>query len=495
MADGIRAFCDAAVALHEASSTAAVLAALAQHVERILGAERARARMVAQNAVPVGGEVAALLVGRSGDVWGVIEVGGYRVDEEHADRDVVLAALAAMGAAALEREARCARERETRERAEVEGRLKDELIATVSHDLRTPLQAILGWVRLLQRSPETPAQHALEVIERNAVSQASLIEDLIDASRVLSGKTTLAMRRFDLAELLRSVCEDMLPTAAARGVSVDVAGVPPSFPYVGDEGRLRRVLMNLVSNAVKFTPAKGRVELRLAAESRTAIVEVIDSGRGMSSQFMPFAFERFRQESDEGPASSGLGVGLSIVRQLVALHGGHVFAASGGAGRGSTFRVVLPVEGEPAASRPVSAPARSGPDVASVRPVLVGRRVLVVDDDADALELARIVLEEAGAEVLRASSSADALAVLVALTVDAVLTDIELPGDDGYQLLRRVRALGGGAAATPILAFTALASEVDRDRALAAGFTRHLAKSILPHQLVRAVEGVVARAG
>jgi signal transduction histidine kinase/CheY-like chemotaxis protein len=486
----LRHVCDAAVALGEATSTEAVLDALARHVESALGARKARARVVGPDEVPAGAGVAALLVGKSGDVWGVIEVDGYELDEDLADRDAVLAALASMGAAALEREARCARERAARQRAETEGRLKDELVATVSHELRTPLQAILGWTRLLQASPETPTDRALQVVERNALAQVALIDDLVDATHVLSGRTELVMQGFDLAELVRGVCDAQLPAASARGVSLEAGSVSGSVIYRGDEARLRRVLVNLLASAVKLTPPKGVVEVGLHGEPGSIVVQVSASGHELSGTSLPFGFERFRHGDSSDSARTGLGVGLAIVKQLVALHAGHVFAESRGPGRGATFRVVLPVDEARAED---GAPPRGGQAApAPVRPVLVGRRVLVVEDDLDALELARVVLEGAGAEVMPATSCGEAVTILHSVPVDVVVSDIALPGDDGYRLLRHLRGLGGDAARTPVLAFTALASEGDRDRALRAGFSSHLAKPALPHELVRAVEAALA---
>jgi signal transduction histidine kinase/CheY-like chemotaxis protein len=488
----LRYVCDAAVALSEATSTQAVLDVLAEQVEHALGARKARARVVGPDDVPAGASVAALLVGKSGDVWGVIEVDGYELDDDLADRDSVLATLASMGAAALEREARCARERAARERAETEGRLKDELVAVVSHELRTPLQAILGWTRLLQVGTDASPAHALQVIERNALGQVALIDDLMDATRVLSGKTELVMQSFDLAELLRSVCEAQLPAASARGVSLDDAAVPASAAYCGDEARLRRVLVNLLSSAVKLTPPQSKVDVGLRSEPGSLVVEVGNAGQAPSAQRLPFPLERLRQDDASDSARGGLGAGLAIVKQLVAMHGGHVFADHRGPGRGATFRVVLPV-GEERALERSAARAGRGPEVISLGPVLVGRRVLVVDDDVDALELTRVVLEEAGAEVMRATCCGEAVTILHTMPVDVVVSDIALPGDDGYRLLRHLRGLGGDAATTPVLAFTALAGEADRDRALRAGFWRHLAKPALPHELVRAVEAALAR--
>lgn len=481
---------DAATALLEAESTEAVLEALAQQVTRILGAKRVVVRVAAPDEVPSGPEVAALLVGRQGDVWGAIEVSGYTLDEEDGDRDAVLAALASMGVAALEREGRAARERAARERAETEARLKDELLATVSHELRAPLQAILGWTQLLRQQPEHPTGRALEVIERNARSQVELLDDLVDATRVLAGRSAMEPGTLDLAAILQGVCDSLQPVAAARGVLLDASAVPEALLHHGDEPRLRRVLVNLLSHAIRSTPTGACVRVALREEPGSTVVEVRESSRPSS---VPPPFERFRQPGVTAPmSSSGLGIGLAIVKHLVSLHGGHVFV-DGGAGQAQTFRVVLPAPAAGRASGVVEREAAATPE-APARPLLVGRRVLVVDDDVDALELARTVLEHAGAEVLHAASCAEAINLLRGAPVDAVVSDISMPGEDGYRLLRHMRSLGEPASRTPVLAFTALASDVDRDRALRAGFWRHLAKPVQPHALVRAVEEAVVRA-
>ncbi|CAM3738025.1 PAS domain S-box protein [Corallococcus sp. ZKHCc1 1396] len=401
--------------------------------------------------------------------------------------------------AEVEREALLARESAARQEAEVANQLKDEFLATVSHELRTPLTAILGWVQLLRTGhlPESRRARALETMERNARAQGQLIEDLLDVSRIVSGKLKLDVEPVDLSTVVQQALESVRPAADARGVQVQ-ATVDSSSSVMGDPQRLQQVVWNLLSNAVKFTPRNGRV--RLVVERRASLVEltVADTGQGISPAFLPHVFERFRQ-ADSGTTrkTGGLGLGLSIVRHLVEMHGGTVAAASAGDGQGATFTVRLPLSiiqhRDAALPPPLRLP--SGPGTEPVHPPeLNGVRVLVVDDEEDARELLRTLLEDSGALVLTAGSAAEGLQVLQAERPDVLVSDIGMPGTDGYGFIERVRALpadDGGR--TPAVAITAYARSEDRTRVLRAGFQSHVPKPVEPVELLAVLASLAGR--
>ena len=384
-------------------------------------------------------------------------------------------------------------------RAEDASRFKDEFLATVSHELRTPLNAILGWASLLREdaSLSEKARKGLSVIHRNAQSQTRIIEDILDVSRIITGKLLIEPRPADLGAIAAQALEVVAASAAARKITLSFA--PPAHPLrmVVDPDRVQQVIWNLLSNAIKFTEAGGTVTLAVAQEGATATVEVTDSGRGIEPAFLPFVFERFRQaDSSTTRSFGGLGLGLAIVRHIVELHGGHVEATSPGLGQGATFKATFPVRAvAPPASRPQGTPVRDA--VSRTTPTkmfvgLVGIRVLVVDDEADARELLEMVLGQAGATVESAGSAEAALAACSAFRPDVLVSDIGMPGRDGYALIRDLRARGvndGGT--TPAIALTAYARADDRDRALAAGFDVHLGKPVDPDELLEAVARLV----
>lgn len=366
-------------------------------------------------------------------------------------------------------------------------RAKDVFLATISHELRTPLSAVLGWVRLLRASHVAPdkTDRALETIERNAVLQARLVDDLLDLSRITAGKLRLSIENVDLSQIVQSVVESLRPGADAKQIALSCE-VEPSTPMRGDAVRLQQVVWNLVSNAVKFTPA-GSVTVRLArAPSELGeIVElrVEDTGRGMSPELVEHVFDAFRQGADEGRAG-GLGLGLAIVRHLVELHRGRVVASSPGPGAGSTFVVTLPLT-------PADASSTGGRDDPSgVRGPTSDLRVLVVDDDDDARELASRVLESAGVVVLGARSVDEALGIAERAHLDAVVSDIEMPGRDGYDLIAALRGRARDPR-IPAVALTSHARPEDRERALAAGFDAHLAKPADVRRLTSAITSLV----
>ncbi len=391
---------------------------------------------------------------------------------------------------ALEREQRARRE------TEAASYLKDEFLMTVSHELRTPLTAIYGWVRMLaadRDAADEQRRRALAAVERNARAQTRLIDDLLDVSRAISGKLRLDARPVSVAEIAARRHRD---GCAGAGSQIDSTSSPRSTPRCGpvvvDPDRMQQIVWNLLSNAIKFTPEGGTVRLALIRRDSTIEIAVSDSGVGIDAEFLPYVFERFRQ-ADAGSRRrfGGLGLGLAIVRHLVELHGGTVSAESQGEGKGATFRVMLPIR----ANRPDTAafPVALPPVLAGSSPArLDGVRILVVDDEPDARELFASILETAGGTVLTASSARDALRILEDDGAQVLLSDIEMPGEDGYELLHRTRA-NPRLAHLIAVAVTAYARTVDRRRALAAGFDWHLAKPVEPAELVALVASLVDR--
>jgi signal transduction histidine kinase/CheY-like chemotaxis protein len=380
-----------------------------------------------------------------------------------------------------------------RERAELldreqqANRLKDEFLATLSHELRTPLNAIVGWVHLLRQSqlPADEVKHALERIDRNAHAQARLVQDLLDVSRITSGKLLLDIREMDLATVALNAIDACRPAAAARQVSL-VPQFTGSFSTMGDPDRLQQVLWNLITNAVRFTPANGRVTVAIWREDTLDTVEVRDTGAGIEPKFIPHMFEPFRQaDAASTRAHGGLGIGLTIVRRLTEMHGGNVSVASDGPGKGATLTVQLPVCRPPHAG---AAAALQRTRVAS----LTQARVLVVDDDPDTLQLLESMLAMAGATPVGASSVADALRVVDGLPFDALISDIAMPGQDGYTLFALMKDRLGAGMPGATIALTAYASRADRERALAAGFREHLAKPVNPEVLLQTLEDLLA---
>jgi len=389
-----------------------------------------------------------------------------------------------------------------RKQTEEASRLKDEFLATVSHELRTPLTAVLGWSHLL-RSGQLKggdAERALETIERNARAQAQLIEDLLDVSRIVTGNLRLDVRPVEPASFIDPAVEALRPAAEAKGVRLQKVIDTGLSTVAGDPARLQQVVWNLLSNAVKFTPKGGRVQVRLERVDSHVEIAVSDTGAGIDPEFLPHVFERFRQADQKTTrAHGGLGLGLAIVRHLVELHGGTIDAESGGEGHGATFTVRLPVaplhqreeEGErvhPAARNtlpPYECPER-----------LDGLRVLVVDDEPDARELLKVGLGQCGAQVTAASSAREALEALARVSPDVLISDIGMPGEDGYELIRRVRALPAGEGGeVPAVALTAYARIEDRMRALRAGYQMHVAKPVELAELVAVMLSLLRRGG
>ena len=388
------------------------------------------------------------------------------------------------------------RRRAEQERAEMlvrereANRLKDEFLATLSHELRTPLNAILGWTRLLRGKalPEASVEPALEKVERNAQMQARLVEDLLEVSRITTGKLRLETRAFDLVALTRTVVESISPTAEARGVTVDGDFGVPVMPTVGDADRIQQVVWNLLSNAVKFTPPGGTVKISLRRIGDMDEIIVADTGIGIDAAFLPNVFDTFRQaDASATRTHGGLGLGLSIVRHLVEAHGGTVEAASQGHDRGATFIVRLPVRSVGPPPSPVAA------DGFDIEGVLRGWSVVVVDDDPDTRELLHSALQTAGADVRSAASADEAMALCRASRPDVIVSDIAMPRRDGYSLMEELRAAPPDVRPTVAVALSAHVGPRDRARSTGAGFQDHIAKPVDPAVLVHAIRGYLRR--
>jgi len=393
-------------------------------------------------------------------------------------------------------------EREARKSAEESNRLKDEFLATISHELRTPLTAILGWTSLLgagQLDDETAAR-ALNTIHRNARLQVQLIDDLLDVTRIITGKLRLDVSTIELVQVIEAAVDAVRPAAEAKNIRLQVLLDPQVGPVSGDPDRLQQVVWNLLTNAVKFTPKGGRVQVRLERINSHVELMVSDSGKGIDSEFLPHVFNRFRQADQKSTrAHGGLGLGLAIVRQLVELHGGSVHAESEGEGQGATFVVQLPlmvmrrgVEQQQERRHPTA----GGSMALDCPPQLDNLRVLIVDDEEDTRDLLRVALEQCGSEVVTARSVVEALEALEKSKPDVLISDIGMPEEDGYALISKVRALSAARGGkVPAIALTAYARTEDRVRALMAGFQVHLPKPIEPVELLAVVASLVGRTG
>ncbi|MBD0334237.1 MAG: response regulator [Cyanobacteria bacterium Co-bin13] len=461
---------------------------------------------------PMRGWLAAPLVARDGENMGLIQLSDKHEGEFTAADEAILVQLAQMASVAVEnarlyeaeQQARSAAEA-AREEAQAANRVKDEFLAVLSHELRSPLNPILGWSKLLQSNKLTSVQtaQAVSVIERNARLQSELIEDLLDVSRILQGKLRLTISPVNLSSAISAAIETVRLAAEAKGIAViredlgkrgDAPEASSRLPLsisplqvAGDSTRLQQVFWNLLSNAVKFTPAGGRVEVRLEPIGQYAQITVSDTGEGISPAVLPRIFDYFRQaDSTTTRKFGGLGLGLAIVRHLVELHGGIITAESPGEGQGATFTVRLPLfRGDSAGAEDEC--DRNASPTAPTAP-LAGRQLLVVDDEDDSREFVVFVLEQAGARVRSAANAGEALATLAQAPPDVLVSDIGMPDQDGYMLIRQVRALQpeqGGQ--TPAIALTAYAGEFDQQQALQAGFQLHLSKPVDPEALVRAV--------
>jgi CheY-like chemotaxis protein/nitrogen-specific signal transduction histidine kinase len=390
------------------------------------------------------------------------------------------------------------REQRARAEAEAANRSKDEFLVVVSHELRTPLNAILGWAQLIRQNVDGDQRlHAAEVIERSARAQARLINDILDVSRVVSGGLPLDKRPLDLARTIEAAIEAVRPTIESNGIKLNVALDDSVGVVIGDSTRLQQIVGNILSNSAKFTPRNGTIDVKLEKAGEDFRIIISDSGYGISPEFLPYVFDRFRQaDSQITRQYGGMGLGLAIVKFLVELHGGTVEAASDGLKKGATFTVTLP-----GALRAVAAPDEPKTDgqpvdISSISSRLAAMWIVVVDDDSDAREMMRVVLESSGARITTCGSYEEALALLkerptAALTPnlpDVVVADIAMPGLDGFDLIRAIRRLApsrGGK--IPAIALTAYADDETRKRALAEGFQTHLTKPLVLEELVTAI--------
>jgi signal transduction histidine kinase/CheY-like chemotaxis protein len=387
------------------------------------------------------------------------------------------------------------REQRARAEAEAANRIKDEFLATLSHELRTPLTSLLGWACLLRGSQvdENLHERGLEAIERNAKIQAQLIDDLLDVSRIISGKLKLQVRPLDVSSSIESAIAVVRPAANAKNIELVYEKDSSIGAISGDPARMQQVIWNLLSNAVKFTPEGGYIEVRVERANGHVRITVADTGQGISREFLPQVFDRFRQEDSSTTRNyGGLGLGLAIVRHLVELHGGTVQAESPGEGLGATFSAIFPLLAERAQTEDH---AHSGSRRIQTSNALDGLRVLVVDDEADARQIISTVIERTGAEVKACESASEGLQVLQQWHPDVLMSDIAMPGEDGYSFINKVRSLpvdqGGH---TPAAAFTAYAREEDRTRALDAGFQMHIAKPVSSSELVALIARLAGRA-
>jgi PAS domain S-box-containing protein len=394
--------------------------------------------------------------------------------------------------AAGERESLLQAERAARTDAERLGRLKDEFLATLSHELRTPLNAVLGWTTLLRRLAPGSADHTkgLETIERNARAQAQIIDDLLDMSRIISGKVQLDVQPVNLREVVETAMDGIRPVLEAKRLRLRATLDAKIGTVRGDAGRLQQVLWNLLTNAAKFTPREGRIDVVLERVNSHVEICVEDSGIGIKPEFLGFVFDRFRQaDASTTRQHGGLGLGLAIVKHLVELHGGNVRVKSPGEGKGATFIVALPVASVRIEdSGRHGRPAYAEMDLHSLElPALGGIVALVVDDEPDARVLIGRLIEERGGSVILAPSAEEALAVIGRDRIDILISDVGMPNMDGYDLIRDVRSSSGPAAHVPAIALTAYARAEDRQRALLAGFQMHLSKPVEPRELIAGI--------
>jgi len=398
-----------------------------------------------------------------------------------------------------ERAAMLIREQAARAEAEAANRTKDEFLATLSHELRTPLTAILGWSHLLRMNKlrEPQFAHALETIERNARSQSQLIDDLLDVSRIVTGKLQIEFSTVDLSAVIEAAIESVHPALAAKEITLETVA-EPGCRVLGDANRLQQIFWNLFTNAIKFTPKGGQVKVNAERRGSEIRIKVTDSGIGISPEFLPYIFDRFRQaDGSTTRAQGGLGLGLAIVRHLVELHHGRVEVHSQGKQLGSTFTVRLPIAHavtDQSNGRGDSQQIKDEDLLVKSSRILDGLKILVVDDDRDTRDLVSTILTRCGSEVRCSESAADALLAFQEWNPDLLVSDIGMPLEDGYGLIRKLRKLKSRRAKQiPALALTAYATDEDRTLALSAGFQMHLPKPIEPESLVSSIAAALGR--
>src|SRR5215217_4552758 len=424
-------------------------------------------------------------------------IGTLTIIEDVTER---VAREAALQAQIEERSRLLSSEKLARNEAERANRLKDEFLATISHELRNPLNAILGWAHMMRlgKLNEANTERAVETIYRNAKSQTQLVADLLDVSRIISGKLRLDVRTVDLISIVNAAIDSVRPAVEAKGIQLQTMLNTEAGPISGDADRLQQIVWNLLTNAVKFTPKGGSIQVNVQRVDSHAEIVVSDSGVGISKEFLPYVFDRFRQaDASTTRTHGGLGLGLSIVRQLVDLHGGSVSVHSEGEGKGATFTINLPFVAVVDQNETETAHAGQIDETLSFEglPSLRGLKVLVVDDEADTRELIGQVLEECGSEVIISRSAAEALLALEEHKPDILISDLGMPDEDGYSLISKIRALPseqGGQ--IPAAALTAYARAEDRMRVLRSGFQFHLPKPVDAAELVTVVASLAGRA-
>jgi signal transduction histidine kinase/CheY-like chemotaxis protein len=472
-----------------------VLVAHATESDLVAGAQNAEQLSIFQQLRPTSWMIVPL-IGRE-RVLGAItfaiteSVHGYDRTDLHLAEMLASQIAVAIQSARLYREAEVARSA-----AEAANRAKDEFLSTLSHELRTPLNAVSGWATMLERGHlnDEQSRRALQIIRRNVDAQVRLVDDLLDMANVVKGRMRLAVQAVDLRDLIDGALDAVAPAAEAKGIRIQSVLESPGAPVSGDPGRLQQVLWNLLSNAVKFTRQGGRVQIKLERVRSHVEITVSDTGQGIHADILPYIFDRLRQgDSSSTRAHGGLGIGLALVRHLVELHGGSVFAESAGDGHGATFVVKLPLMVAEVRAAPIAqrgSPLPPGPSI-------VGLRILVVDDNLAAIELIQEVLVQAGCEVRGSRTSDDeVLRTLAEWRPDVLVSDIEMPGQDGYTLIRKVRALDperGGK--TPAVALTAFSRPEDRIRSLGAGFNIHVSKPVDPDELTAIIASLAGRTG
>jgi signal transduction histidine kinase/CheY-like chemotaxis protein len=445
--------------------------------------------------LPVRSYLAVSVVSRSGEVLGGLFFGHPEVGVFTAREEALVRGLAPQIATAIDNARLYERQQAARAEAEAANTLKDEFLATLSHELRTPLNAVLGWARMLKTSSldEATAKRAIDVIERNANAQLQLIEDLLDVSRIVTGKLRLDVKPVSLPSIVEAAIDTLRPAADAKSIRLQPVLDPRAGPVSGDPDRLQQIVWNLLSNAVKFTPRGGRVQIRVERANSHVEIVVTDSGQGITPDVLPHVFDRFRQaDSSSQRAYGGLGIGLALVKSLVELHGGSVRAASDGPDRGATFTVKLPLM--LLAGTTERAETAPGPR-ASVMATLGGIGLLVLDDDTDALDLFATVLRQHGAEVRVARSVREAIELLRAWEPDVIVSDIEMPEENGYAFIRRLRSgeIPHGQR-IPAVAVTAYGGVSERIKIVSAGFDSYVAKPVEPDELAAIIGRLVARA-
>jgi signal transduction histidine kinase len=450
------------------------------------------------------------VVPKSGDYLDYLPLAVSRIlDQAHAERQLaesealkdlverLRASEESLKRIAEERERLLESERAARAESERASRLKDEFLATLSHELRTPLNAILGWTHLLRTRLDDTRQLAegLETIDRNARVQAQIVNDLLEMSRIISGKLRLDLQHVDLASIAEEAITSSRPAADNKRIALQSTIDAAAGEIWGDPARLQQVLWNLLSNAIKFTPEGGRIDVQLERVDQHVELTISDSGQGIKAEFLPYLFDRFRQaDASTTRQHRGMGLGLSIVKNLVEMHGGSVTASSAGENQGSTFVVTLPLASE-SGLRAYGLSLREAPEgETAIEPDFHGLRLLVVDDEHDAREFVSRVLSEAGAEVRTAASTAEALRAIADDPPDLLISDIGMPQADGFELIRAIRKLPASQGGRmPALALTAFARSEDREQALLAGYQGHLAKPVQPAELTAQVARLARR--